>query len=81
MTDEVMNLRSLVEKALDAYLLREMIAFAAERELEVDARTGAPHGEKNPNRLVQRKRLGRAPGSGVAGGSKTARERAPCIAP
>jgi hypothetical protein len=36
--------------------LREMIAFAAERpmELEVGALTGAAHGEKSPNRLVQR---------------------------
>jgi transposase-like protein len=56
MTDEMMNLRSLVEKAPDADLLREMIAIAAERrmELEVGALTGAPHGEKSPNRLVQR---------------------------
>ena len=52
----MMDLRSLVEKAPDADLLREMIAFAAERlmELEVGARTGAPHGEKNPKRLAQR---------------------------
>ena len=56
MTDEMMNLRALVEKAPDADLLREMISFAAERlmELEVGAATGAGFGEKNPSRLAQR---------------------------
>lgn len=46
MTDEMMDLRSLVEKAPDADLLREMIAFAAERlmELEVGAQRVAGSG-------------------------------------
>ncbi len=56
MTDEMMNLRTLVEKAPDVDLLREMIGFAAQRlmELEVEGQTGAGYGEKNPERLAQR---------------------------
>ena len=56
MTDEMMSLRSLVEKTPDADLLREMISFAAERlmELEVGAIAGAGYGEKSAERLAQR---------------------------
>jgi putative transposase len=56
MTDDMMNLRSLVEKSADADLLREMIGFAAEKlmALEVGAATGAGYGEKNALRLAQR---------------------------
>lgn len=56
MTDDMMNLRALVEKTPDADLLREMIGFAAEKlmEMEVGAATGAGYGEKSPLRTVQR---------------------------
>src|SRR3981189_249874 len=56
MTNDMMNLRTLVEKTPDADLLREMIGFAAERlmEWEVGAVTGAGYGEKDPLRLAQR---------------------------
>jgi hypothetical protein len=56
MTDDMMNLRALLEKTPDADLLREMIGFAAQRlmELEVEGLTGATYGEKSQDRLVQR---------------------------
>lgn len=56
MTDEMMTLRTLLEKSADADLLREMIGFTAQRlmELEVEGKTGAGYGEKSADRLVQR---------------------------
>ena len=56
MTDDMMNLRSLVEKSADADLLRDMIGFAAEKlmALEVGAATGAGYGEKSALRVAQR---------------------------
>jgi hypothetical protein len=55
-TNDMMNVRSLVEKSADADLLREMIGLAAERlmELEVGSATGADFGVKNSMRLAQR---------------------------
>jgi putative transposase len=56
MTDEMMSLRALIEKAPDADLLREMIGFAAQRlmEPEVGELAGAAYGEKSGDRLAQR---------------------------
>jgi len=56
MTEDMMALRGLMEKSPDADFLRDMIGYAAQRlmELEVGGLTGAAHGEKSPERLVQR---------------------------
>jgi transposase-like protein len=56
MTDEMMSLRTLLEKSADADLLREMVGFAAQRlmELEVESLTGAAHGERSPDRINHR---------------------------
>jgi hypothetical protein len=56
MTDERMALLELVEKEADGDLVREMLAFAAERlmELEVEAATGAPKGARSATRTTQR---------------------------
>jgi hypothetical protein len=49
MTDEMMNLKALLEKSADSDLLREMIGFTAKRlmELEVEELTGAAPGERS----------------------------------
>ena len=56
MTDAKMALLQLVEQEADADLVREMLAFAAERmmELEIEAKTGAPTGARSPERLTHR---------------------------
>ena len=56
MTDDRMALIELVEKQADGDLVREMLAFAAERimEAEVEARTGAAKGARTALREVQR---------------------------
>ena len=61
MTDDRMALIELIEKGADADLVRELLAFAADRmmELEVEARTGAPAGARSAERLTQRNSLPR----------------------
>jgi len=56
MTNEMMSLRTLLEKSADADLLREMVGFAAQRlmELEVESLTGAAHGERSAERVNHR---------------------------
>jgi putative transposase len=56
MTDQMMSLRTLLEKSADADLLREMVGFAAQRlmELEVETLTGATRGERSPDRVNHR---------------------------
>jgi len=56
MTNNMMNLRALMEKSPDADFLREMIGYGAQRpmQLEVGGLTRAAHGEKSADRRVQR---------------------------
>jgi putative transposase len=56
MTEDMMNLRMLMEKSSDADLLREMIGFASQRlmELEIESLTGAGHGERSADRINYR---------------------------
>ena len=56
MTDERMTLLELVEKGADADLVRDLLAFAAERLMaaEVDRLTGAACGARTPDRINHR---------------------------
>src|SRR5262249_25539589 len=56
MTDDMIALRELLEKGSDATLLREMIGFAAQRLMELEAETlcGAGHGERSESRTNHR---------------------------
>lgn len=56
MTDEKMALLELVEQASDGDFVREILAFAAGRmmDMEVEARTGAPLGARSTARTAQR---------------------------
>ena len=59
MTDDKIALRELLEKGSDTTLLREMIGFAAQRLMELEAETlcGAGHGERSESRTNQRNGL------------------------
>ena len=52
----MMSLRTLLEKSSDADLLRKMVGFAAQRQMELEAEglTGAGYREKSPDRLAPR---------------------------
>lgn len=56
MTDERMALLELIEKGAEADLVRELLAFAAERmmTMEVDELTGAPAGMRSAERVNHR---------------------------
>lgn len=56
MTDGRMALLELVEQEAVADLVREMLAFAAERmmDMEIEAKTGAPAGTRSADRLNHR---------------------------
>ena len=56
MTDDKIALCALLEKGSDATFLREMIGFAADRlmQLEADTLCGAAPGERSPERVNQR---------------------------
>src|SRR6202012_1913953 len=55
-TNATMDLQALLEKTTDSDFLRERIGFTAQRlmDLEVEGLTGAPHGSRSADRLVQR---------------------------
>jgi hypothetical protein len=57
MTDDRMALVELIEQGAESDLVREMLAFAAERmmDLEIEARTGAPAGSRSQARLNQQR--------------------------
>lgn len=63
MTNEKVALLEMIEQGADCDLVREMLAFAAERlmDLEVEARTGASSGEPQSDAAHTSRRLPGAP--------------------
>ena len=83
MTEERMALIELIEKGADADLVREMLAFAADRLMapEAEGRTGAPAGGRAaPGGPTTVTVTGSAPGARAPGGS-TSRSRGCARAP
>lgn len=56
MTEDRMALVELIEQGADSDLVREMLAYAAERmmDMEIEAKTGVPCGSRSPERLNHR---------------------------
>src|SRR3954466_67138 len=86
MTNDRMALLDLIEKSADADLVRAMLAFAAERlmDLEVETLTGAPAGVRSPERLNRETAIASGPGThGQAGSIWLSRNsgRAPTFRP
>jgi putative transposase len=56
MTDDRMALVELIEQGADSDLVRDMLAFAAERmmDMEIEAKTGVPAGARSAARLNHR---------------------------
>lgn len=54
MTDDRMALVELIEQGADSDLVREMLAFAAERmmDMEIEAKTGVPAGARDRKSVV-----------------------------
>src|SRR5919205_1882765 len=56
MTDDTIALLELIEKSADQHLVRDLLAYAVERmmDLEVEAKIGAAKGERSSTRTAQR---------------------------
>src|SRR3954449_4756263 len=71
MTDDRMALVELIEKRADTDLVREMLAFAAARlmDLEVETLTGAPAGLRSPSGSITETAIASGPGTRGRAGS------------
>ena len=72
MTDDRMTLTELVEKAADADLVREMLAFAADRmmDAEVATETCAAKGTRSPCTRTSATAIASATGTPASVGSR-----------